>query len=376
MTMSNKFIQNLTIENFKSIKRLQNFELHNINILIGSNGAGKSNFLSFFSLLKNIIDTKLVDYVHKQGGADSILTYGKKYSDYLAFNIDFEHVDKFCPRWEFKLSWTNDNKLYISEANIYETGIRALRTYPSFSEINLRDVEIPEHDNGALKLIKDTALRIAKVTQYHFHDVSDSSPIKSSCDLVNNAKLLPDGKNIAPFLYRLKIDYPDSYQMIIHIIKSIIPDFDDFYFGDDLKNDVNVSLRWINKNDLDSVYHPSRLSDGSLRFICLATVLLQPMELMPEIVIIDEPELGLHPQALALVASLVQRLSMQRQFIIATQSSSFIDMFDASDIIVVDKEKDGTSTFTRLDEKKLSHWLDDEYSVTDLWDMNIIGGRP
>lgn len=373
--MSNKFIRSLTIENFKSIKQLNSFELRNINILIGSNGAGKSNFLSFFSLLKNIIDTKLVDYVHKQGGADSILTYGKKQSDYLDFSIDFEHVGRFELRWEFKLDWTNDDKLYVSVANIYESGIKSLRTGSSFSEINLKDMEIPEHDNGAVKLIKDTALRITKITQYHFHDVSDSSPIKSLCDLVNSAKLLPDGKNIAPFLYRLKIDYPNSYQMIIHLIKSIIPDFADFYFSADLKIDSKISLQWINKNDLDSVYHSSRLSDGSLRFICLATVLLQPMELMPEIVIIDEPELGLHPQALALIASLVQRLSLQKQFIIATQSSNFIDLFEAHDIVVVNKNLDGSSEFIRLDEDELSNWLD-EYSLADLWDMNIIGGRP
>lgn len=374
--MSNKFIQKLTIENFKSIKELKDFELHNINILIGSNGAGKSNFLNFFNLLKNLVDARLVDYVQKQGGADSVLTYGKKQSNYLAFNIDFASAGKFKPQWEFKLKWTNDDKLYISEANIYESGVKSFKTEILFSEISLKDMEIPEHDNGALKLIKATALDITKITQYHFHDVSDSSPIKSSCDLVNNAKLLSDGKNIAPFLYRLKNEFTTCYAMILKIVRGVIPDFYDFYFSENLRDDSKISLAWINKNDLDSVYHPSRLSDGSLRFICLATVLLQPMELMPEIVIIDEPELGLHPQALALVASLIQRLSLQRQFIIATQSSSFIDMFEANDVVVVDKEKDGTSTFTRLDEKKLAHWLNDEYSVTDLWDMNIIGGRP
>lgn len=372
----NKFIQKLTIQNFKSIKELKDFELRNINILIGINGAGKSNFLSFFSFLRSIIDVQLNNYVQRNGGADSLLTFGKKRSDYLLFSLDFGSSDVFKSTLAFNLTYSNNDNLYIADAKIYENEIEVLKTFSPFSELNLKEIEIPDYDNGALKLIKDTAKWVSKVTQYHFDDVSDTSPIKSQCALSNDARLLANGKNIAPFLYRLKQGYKSNYDMLIKTIRAVIPDFYDFYFADELAQSDSIYLRWINKNDINSVSHASKLSDGSLRFICLATVLLQPLELMPEIVIIDEPELGLHPQALALVASLVQRLSMQRQFIIATQSSSFIDMFAAHDIVVVDKEKDGTSKFTRLDEDKLAHWLDDEYSITDLWDMNIIGGRP
>ncbi len=374
--MSNKFIQKLTIENFKSIRELKNFELHNINILIGANGAGKSNFLSFFSFLKSIVDAQLNSYVQRNGGADSLLTFGKKRSDNLLFSLDFGLSDIFEPKWVFNLSYTNNDNFYIVDAKIYENEIESFRTGSPFSELNLKEMQIPEQDNGAFELIKNTAIRLSKITQYHFHDVSDKSPIKSQCALSNNARLLTDGKNIAPFLYKLKQGYKSNYDMLVKTIQAVIPDFYDFYFADELAQSSSIYLSWINKNDIDSVSHASKLSDGSLRFICLATVLLQPLELMPEIVIIDEPELGLHPQALALVASLIHRISPQRQFIIATQSSSFINMFSASDIVVVDKEKDGTSKFTRLDENKLAHWLDDEYSVTDLWDMNIIGGRP
>jgi predicted ATPase len=373
--MSNKFIRSLTIENFKSIKRLQNFELHNINILIGSNGAGKSNFLSFFSFFRNLVHGELSRYVTKKGRADGILTFGRKHSESLKFALTFSELDCFLPQWSFELSWTDDNQLYITGLNIFENDARSLRLDGGLLDFDFRQIEISELDNGSVKLIKETAFKIDKIFQYHFHDVGDSSPIKSDCIIVNNDKLLFDGKNIAPFLRRLKLDYYDSYQVIIKIIRAVVPDFYDFHFRDDLKSDDLITLLWINKNDRDSILHPRMLSDGSLRFICLATVLLQPLELMPEIVIIDEPELGLHPQALALIASLVQRLSLQKQFIIATQSSNFIDLFEAHDIVVVNKNLDGSSEFVRLDDDELSNWLD-EYSLADLWDMNIIGGRP
>lgn len=366
--MNNKFIQKLTIENFKSIRQLKDFELHNINILIGSNGAGKSNFLSFFNLLRNLIDENLPQYIAKTGKADSILTFGRKQSNNLNLELEFANNIYGC-----KLDATEENGLYF--ANEY-TEYKAYGRRWDFNGGSENTYLNEGGNNRGSYHSKYFVPQLKKILQYHFHDVGDSSPIKSDEPIINKDKLLYDGKNIAPFLLRLKQDYNDSYVMIVNTIQAVVPDFYEFYFSEDIDQWESITLAWINKNNRDSVSHPRMLSDGSLRFICLATVLLQPLELMPEIVIIDEPELGLHPQALAMIASLVQRLSLQRQFIIATQSSSFIDMFAAGDIVVVDKEKDGTSKFTRLDEEKLAHWLDDEYSVTDLWDMNIIGGRP
>lgn len=367
----NKFIQKLTIQNFKSIKELKDFELHNINILIGANGAGKSNFLSFFNLLRNLIDENLPQYIAKTGKADGILTFGRKQSDYLNFEIRFDNNSYGC-----KLSSTNENSLYFDDEYTVYNGNNGYSNKWHFNGGSENTYLNKSGNNGGSYHSQYFVPQLKKILQYHFHDVGDSSPIKSDEPIINKDKLLYNGKNIAPFLLRLKQDYLDSYSMIVKTIQAVVPDFHDFYFQDNLRSDELITMAWINKNDRDSICHPRMLSDGSLRFICLATVLLQPLELMPEIVIIDEPELGLHPQALALVASLVQRLSMQRQFIIATQSSNFIDMFAAHDIVVVDKEKDGTSKFTRLDDDKLAHWLDDEYSITDLWDMNIIGGRP
>lgn len=369
--MSNKFIRSLTIENFKSIKQLNGFELRNINILIGSNGAGKSNFLNFFDFLRAVLTKSLRGYVASKGKADGVLTFGRKQNQKLIAEISFEKNS-----YGFELVSTEENSFYFEyEYTKYFTGNYSnIFPYRANYSIGGEEAKIADRSFNSFHT-KYFVPQFGKILQYHFHDVGENSPIKTDCSIVDIDKLLFNGKNIAPFLRRLKLDYPDSYEMILNTIRMVVPDFHEFYFREDLKSDDLITLLWINKNDRESILHPRMLSDGSLRFICLATVLLQPLDLMPEIVIIDEPELGLHPQALALIASLVQRLSLQKQFIIATQSSNFIDLFEAHDIVVVNKNLDGSSEFIRLDEDELSNWLD-EYSLADLWDMNIIGGRP
>jgi predicted ATPase len=221
----------------------------------------------------------------------------------------------------------------------------------------------------------DVISEFNKIIQYHFHDTGDTSPIKSHCYIGDNDKLKYNGGNIAPFIRRLYLKNRGSYDMIVKTIKLAVPDFYDFYIKENVESDEKITLEWIHKDDKDTPRHPSWLSDGSLRFICLVTVLLQPVKFMPDIVIIDEPELGLHPEALLIFANLVERISLQKQFIIATQSSALIDLFAAEDIVVVGKNNDGTSSFARLDQNELSEWLK-EYNVSELWDKNIIGGRP
>lgn len=370
----NQFIQKLTIKNFKTIRNLQDFKLRNINILIGVNGSGKSNFLSFFSLVRNLFEKQLVIYVAKKGNADGILTFGRKGSDYLEVEIE-SCLDGVTNEYGFKLMPTEDNKFFIVDEKFSETGVSLFATDGIFYESKVDDMEIPENDNGSIRLLKQTIAKFKGIRQYHFHDTGDSSPIKSDDYVFDNEKLKFDGKNIAAFIRRLYFEYPDSYNIIVNTIRLAIPDFYNFYIREDVKSNEQTALYWINKNDPDSMLHPMFLSDGSLRFICLVTVLLQPTELMPEVIIIDEPELGLHPQALTIIANLIDRISLQKQFIIATQSSGFVDLFMPEDIIVVDKNTDGTSKFTRLNKDEWAMWLE-EYNLSELWNMNIIGGRP
>jgi predicted ATPase len=117
------------------------------------------------------------------------------------------------------------------------------------------------------------------------------------------------------------------------------------------------------------------LSDGTLRFICLTTLLLQPKSLLPDTLLIDEPELGLHPFAINLLADMLQEAAESKQVIVSTQSVELLNAFQPEDVVVVQREEDA-SVFKRLDKAALSDWLADDYSLGELWKRNILGGRP
>jgi predicted ATPase len=184
---------------------------------------------------------------------------------------------------------------------------------------------------------------------------------------------LRDASNLAAFLYRLQENYSVEYQKIISAIRRIAPYFKDFELKPKEQNNEQIVLRWKQK-DYDGVLIPSQLSDGTLRFICLATLLLQPVELQPSIIVIDEPELGLHPYAMTIFAELVKKAALKKQVILSTQSAELLDHFEADYVIVVDRTVHG-SKFERLDAGTLTAWLDDDYSLGELWNKNLFGGR-
>ena len=207
---------------------------------------------------------------------------------------------------------------------------------------------------------------------YHFHDTSATAAVRQAHGLRDNLLLRPDGGNLGAFLRRLCERYPDHYRQIVEVVRLAAPFFGDFVYRRDVGE--NMELEWFQGDDPDTVLGPRQLSDGTLRFICLSTLLLQPVELQPELILIDEPELGLHPYALTLLAEMLQHASDSRQVIASTQSADLVSELDPEDVVVVDR-KEGASILTRLDGDALKEWLED-YALGELWKMNIFGGRP
>jgi predicted ATPase len=207
---------------------------------------------------------------------------------------------------------------------------------------------------------------------YHFHDTGETALVKIPHGVNDNAYLRPDGRNLAAFLYRLQKHFPDAYKRIVRLIQFIAPFFGDFYLHPHTDNPEIIELQWTEKGE-DKPFKAHQLSDGTLRFICLATVLNQPEDFQPETILIDEPELGLHPRAIGFLASMLRSVSKQRQVIISTQSVTLVNEFSIDDLIVVDREK-GLTVFRRHSEADFVDWLK-EYSVGDLWEKNVLGGR-
>ncbi len=358
-------IDYLTIQGFKSIERLDNLKLNDINILIGANGAGKSNFVSYFSMLRELVEQRLQVWVAKQGGANYILTHGVKYTNSLSSRIIIgDHY------YEFHLTPTdNEALIFLNEeySNFSTQGIGYLE-----SNLEQLDLFIEEQYHG-LTRIKDFVKEINSLKIFHFHDTSNSAGMKLNQPLQQSSYLMPHAENLAPYLFDMQSYYPDTYQLIRRTIQLAIPFFDDFHLEPRLlaNSDEQIRLYWKQK-DSDYILSPTQFSDGSLRFICLVTALMQPNP--PSTIIIDEPELGLHPYALTLLASLIKSASTKMQVIVSTQSVPLLNHFSLEDLIVVERENNA-SVFKRLNEEEFADWLED-YSVGELWEKNILGGRP
>lgn len=356
-------LDEISISGYKSIKKLENFPLRNINILIGANGAGKSNLISVFRLINHIYNQQLQAYT-KIKNIDSLFYFGTKNTDTISFDFKFNNGNN---HYMINLKSTDDNKILVD--NDYLTFIGASKYYyltRNEYESNLcyanQIISSPFVAKYCMDSIKSWKL-------YHFNDTSDNAPMKRQCEKNDNAIYKPNASNIAAYIKMLHDKYKDHYYMIVEAIQNVAPFFGGFVIRDD---DV-LQLEWFDKADPDTPLRANMLSDGTIRFICLSVLLLQPIKLMPELILIDEPELGLHPHAIEYLANLIKRID-NRQFIISSQSVEFLNHFTVDDIVVIERQNN-QSIFKRLQKEDLEVWLED-YSLGTIWNSNIIGGRP
>ena len=354
-------ISRLVLRGYKSIAECD-LELGRLNVLIGANGAGKSNFIGFFRLINRILDQQLQTTVGLAGGPDALLRFGRKKTEELRAMMYFGNNG-----YRFTLRPTQDNRMmFYYEAlwwNAHGDWRPASGHFESYAEGQKGKTRIYQHVIPAMR-----SWRL-----YHFHDTSGSALVKQIHNINDNEYLRDDARNLAAFLLRLRNHHEEHYQRIIKAIRLVAPFFGDFHLRPTVDNKEKIQLEWTEQGQ-DEPFTASALSDGTLRFICLATVLLQPEEFMPAAILIDEPELGLHPFAISVLAGLMKSAAQEHQLIVSTQSVELVNEFDAEDLIVVDK-RGGASTFKRPDTEALAEWLA-EYSLGELWKKNLLGGRP
>src|SRR6185437_1611695 len=340
VTAANKLIEQIKFKNYKSIKDAT-IKLTNLNILIGANGAGKSNFISFFKFFNYYIrdvvrQVKLLDdYIAKSGGADKFITFGETS---LELEITLTQPSIWIYGMQFDKSLDKSLLRIDTRDGDLANQIEKLRTL--------------QEKNDFLRKLYESPLKIGPV--YHFDRARDDSPMNATIDSNDHWYLRSAGENIAGMLKRVNKEYPKYYDLIVQTIRMVVPDFLDFVIHHDTEY---IQLEWLNRYYPDTPLRAHYLSDGSLRFICLATLLLMPIELQPEVIIIGEPELGLHPEAISVLADLIVRASQDRQLIIATQSPLLLEKFSSGDIMGVDKDEKG-SQFRRLDTEDLKIWLE------------------
>jgi len=360
-------IDTLTIKGFKSIKSLEKFELQNLNVLIGANGAGKSNFVEFFRMLRAMADERFQTYVLESGGSDGFLFLGPKVTKEITCRVDFGdnwYAHALQPTASGSLFLASETTGYRASSNtvsgLQESRIKANKYQESYT--------YPGHPSVGYYIFDS----ISNWMVYHFHDTSAVAPMRRDQSLRDSEKFRHDASNIAAFLLNLQEQKEGSYALIRDTVRLIAPFFDDFLLRAQTKGpNEQVRLEWLQKGS-DFPFQPNQLSDGTIRFICLATALLQPEP--PATIVIDEPELGLHPYAISMLSDLIKSAAERTQVIVSTQSPTLLDYFEPNEIVVVNRVQ-GHSTFDRLEADCLSSWLLD-YSVGELWQKNVVRGGP
>ncbi|CAK8723535.1 ATPase AAA-type core domain-containing protein [Candidatus Electronema halotolerans] len=373
-------LKRIIIKGFKSIKEMD-IELRNLNVLIGANGAGKSNFVSFFKMLNEMMAERLQQHIGMSGRAQSLLHFGPKMTPQMEAKLEFE-VDSSKNIYEMRLIHATGDTLVFAEEilSFFSSG------HPSPKKISLaaghRETRMLSLANSAKDIssfhkmeVRGLIHLLTRCRVYHFHDTSPTARIHQYCYIADDYWLMPDAGNLAALLYRLRHEKDGAaYHPIVRTVSLIAPFFDDFDLEPTGPGKREIMLNWRGKGS-DQVFGPHQLSDGTLRAICLITLLMQPANELPDLIIVDEPELGLHPYALNVIASLFRRASQHTQVLVSTQSSTFLNSFEAEDVIVTNR-KGNESQFRRLDPKELEAWLED-YSLGEVWEKNIItGGGP
>ena len=340
-----------------------------MTVLIGPNGSGKSNFIGVFSFLNAIREGRLQEYVIRAGGADKVLHFGSRVTEYLDIEISFR--SGYRNAYQIRLVPNESDELTPhSEVPSFHN-----KAYPDpyYSPIQSEGREAGisrEYSRGVPRHVRNL-LDIWRL--YHFHDTSTASPMKKTADVNDNRYLRPDGSNLAAFLYLLRKKHSNSYNLIVNTIQQVAPFFQGFDLEPDFLNPKKIRLQWKHVGT-DAYFDAASLSDGTLRFMAIATLFLQPKKFRPSVMLVDEPELGMHPSAITLLAGLMKQASAETQVIVATQSSLLLDHFEPEQVLVAELIE-GATQFTRLDSSKLDAWLED-YSLGQLWEKNELGGRP
>ncbi len=369
-------LKGIRVEGFKSIKLLD-LELRALNIMIGANGAGKSNFLALFKLVNAIAETNLQSFVAVNGGPDSFLYFGRKETDRIELRLffdGFEYGARLMPTVNNRLIFDREHARFETPRDINGSDLQ-LNSFSSEESILPR-----EADQKSNPKVKEGLSILQSWKVYHLNDTSDQAQIKRLQGTNDNLFLRPDARNLAAFLYGLQHSNRKHYNHIRDTIRLVAPFFGDFALRVDPANANLIQLEW-NEKGSNFPFQAHHLSDGTLRFMALATLLLQPNP--PATILIDEPELGLHPYAINVLAALIQSASHRTQLIISTQSSALVDQFEVEDMLIVERSSQQASSgnireFTeikRLDGKNYLDWLE-EYSLGELWEKNVFGGRP
>ena len=376
-------IESVRIKGFRSLVDIEIKDLPRATVLIGANGSGKSNIARFFDMMSWMLGPRrLAEFVQRQGGADDQLFGGSRTSSRLEAEIVIRTDAGRRNDYRFALAHVHPDRFMFTE-EAFRFSREGLGAEASWQHLGSGHSEAKVVEAGQSTETSGVNPETARVLVhllwrcgvYQFHDTSDDSRLKKSWDAEDNAYLKSHGGNLAAILLRLEREDIRRFESICDHIRRVLPVFDRFEIEESYGK---VLLRWKAKG-MDKTIGAHLTSDGSLRFFALVTLLNLPPEMLPDVLFLDEPELGLHPAAVTLVGAMIKALATERQVIAATQSPLLVDAFDLAEIRVLEL-RDGRTEVRRHDEGSYRTWLEEnwleEYATGELWQKNLLGGRP
>ncbi|MBM3475417.1 MAG: DUF2813 domain-containing protein [Armatimonadetes bacterium] len=364
-------LTHIHIEGFKSIREAD-LDLRPLNVLIGTNASGKSSLLSLFRMLNFAAAGRLQVHIGQIGGAEAVLHYGSRTTSEFGVALEFGGT-RGASRYRARLAHAAPDTLLFAD-EVVEFGFGEDTPRPA-TQLGSGHKESQLSASGARGPGSTSPIDfgMGHWRFYQFNDTSATAPARKQANCNDNRHLAPHAENLAAYLHLLHQTARPYYERIVRTTRLAFPEFDDFDVAPLEENPQNVKLSW-REVGRDKLFGPHDLSDGTLRFMALTTLLLQPEERLPDLILIDEPELGLHPSAIALLGGMLRSVAALTEVIVATQSVRLVDEFDPEDIVVTER-RGGATTFERLKPDALADWLED-YSVGELWEKNVIGGRP
>lgn len=385
MTDQSTFFEHINIHGYRRLLSVS-LEMRPLAVMIGANGVGKTSLLEVFSLLAASAKGQINAKISELSGLNEIMTRDK--AQVLAFNLRmrvpksepleyFLHIQPNSQFYEIDLESLTKRDKSKGENYFFRyidsQGMRIL--YSDADNIQLR----PTWDYNPLetslsqvpKIFPEPERmrqRLASCTYYGALNVLPNSPVRLPQPMRPVTLPGANGEDLVTCLYYLRETDPDRFEVVEDTLKAAFPDFEKLSFPPVAAG--TLAMTWKDRN-FSQPFYMNQLSEGTLRFLWLTALLLSKD--LTAITLIDEPEVSLHPQLLTLLAGLMRDASRRTQLIVATHADRLVRALHPSEVLICDQE-DGVTTLKWGDSFNLEHWLA-EYTLDELWAMNILGGR-
>ncbi len=361
-------LKKLEIRGWKSYSKVD-LNLSRLNVLVGRNGAGKSNLISLFKMFNELIGERLQSYVATHGGSEALLHYGSRETPMIDVRFQFE-TETGESRYCVRLVHAAIDALLFTEERLEFHRLGFDQPQSDVLGAGHRETKLNREANRGNDTARVIRGLVGSCRVFNFDDTSSTARIRNRCYAQNDRFLMPDAGNLPAMLARYQSQSPETLEKIVEVVRQFFPGFDTFALESKPGQENYIRLNWKEVGN-PHVFDAQQIPDGTLRAIAMATLLLQPQENLPTVIILDEPEKGLDPLAISVIAPLIEQTSDRCQVIVATQSSAFLDYFAAEDITVVERAEQETK-LRRLTSEELDAWLD-EYDMNEQWEEKPVG---